>query len=155
MGDFDSGTRAERALGATSGRPSPSGRPSGPELPPADLLAYVRSTPQLEAARTLGLSKGTIHNLARDYWPTDARKLLASWQRYKGRHSVVASGWFLRKVYAGGQVRHAGHAYTATGLAARTGQLLAVSRSADGGLLAQTLDLPAERLSLTQLGAPA
>ena len=155
MGDFDSGARAERAPGATSGRPSPLGRPSGPELPPADLLAYVRSTPQLEAARTLGLSKGTIHNLARGYWPADSRKLLAAWQRYKGRHSVVASGWFLRKVYAGGQVRHAGHAYTATGLAARTGQLLAVSRSADGGLLAQTLDLPAERLSLTQLGAPA
>ena len=118
-------------------------------------MVYIRSTPQLEAARTLGLSKGTIHNLARGYWPADSRKLLAAWQRYKGRHSVVASGWFLRKVYAGGQVRHAGHAYTATGLAARTGQLLAVSRSADGGLLAQTLDLPAERISLSQFVAPA
>ena len=106
-------------------------------------MVYIPSPPQLQAARTVGLSKCPL------------TQLLAAWQRYKGRHSVVASGWFLRKVYAGGQVRHAGHAYTATGLAARTGQLLAVSRSADGGLLAQTLDLPAERLSLTQLGALA
>jgi hypothetical protein len=148
MGDFDPGTRAERARGATSGAAAAPKRASGPDSAPADLLAYICTAPQLEAVRTLGLSKGTIHNLARGYWPSDSRKIMRAWQRYKGSHGVVASGWFLRKVYAGGLVRHAGQAYTATGLAARSGQLLAVSRAADGGLLAQTLDLPAQRVSL-------
>ena len=149
------GTAGDRVLGGTDAAAMAQKRASGPQSAPSDLLEFLGGLSLRDAARSLGLSKGTVSRLREGYWPTDARKLLASWQRYKGRHSVVASGWFLRKVYAGGQVRHAGHAYTAAGLAARTGQLLAVSRSADGGLLAQTLDFPAERLSLTQLGALA
>ncbi len=155
VGDLGRGVGADHCPVGTNAAPQPEKCAKGLISAPADLMEFVAGLPGREAARVLGLSKGSVGRLRQGYWPDDPRKVLQAWERYKASRGVVASGWFLRKVYAGGQVRHAGHAYTASGLAARTGQLLAVSRSADGGLLAQTLDLPAERLSLTQLGALA
>ena len=76
---------------------------------------------------------------------------MQAWSRYKGRRGIVASSWFIRRVRPGGTVRHAGQDYTAPGLAARTGQMLAVARSSDEGLIAQTLELPAERIPLVPL----
>lgn len=118
-------------------------------------MEFVRGLPVREAADALRLSRGSVGRLRQGYWPDEPRKILQAWESYKASRGVVASGWFLRKVYAGGQVRHAGQFFTASGLAARTGQLLAVSRASNGGLLAQTLDLPAERISLSQLGGVA
>jgi hypothetical protein len=129
----------------------PPGAPDGLYGPPAiptDLLVFLRGTPTRQAAVDLGLAKGTIHRLSHGYWPDDPRKIMRAWSAYKAARGVVASGWFLRRVYPGGVIRHARHQYTAAVLPARVGQLLAVSCAAGGGLLAQTLDLPAERLAL-------
>ena len=155
LDEMGRGVRADRVLGGTSASQAGKNASTGLQSPPADLAAFVAAHSVREGAVALKLSRGSVGRLRQGYWPDDPRKVLQAWERYKASRGVVASGWFLRKVYAGGQVRHAGHAYTATGLAARTGQLLAVSRAADGGLLAQTLDLPAERISLSQFGAPA
>lgn len=148
LGELGRGLGVERGQVGTDAAPRPQKRASGPISAPPDLLEFVGGLPEREAARVLGLSKGSVGRLRQGYWPDDPRKVLQAWERYKASRGVVASGWFLRRVYLGGLVRHAGQAYTATGLAARTGQLLAVSRATDGGLLAQTLDLPAERMSL-------
>jgi len=115
---------------------------------PPDLLHFVRGLSKASAARALGLATGTIHRLRHGYWPDDPRKIMRAWERHQARCGVVASSWFLRRVRAAGVVRHAGIDYTATQLAARTGQLLALARGADGRLIAQTLELPAERLAL-------
>jgi hypothetical protein len=119
------------------------------------LLAFVRSLPVSDAVRALGLAAGTISRLRHGYWPSDSRKIIKAWERYRAQRGVVASSWFMRRVRPGGVVCHAGRHYTALQLAARTGELLAVARAADGGLLAQTLNLPAERLLLAPVAAPA
>jgi len=149
MTDFDGGTGRAGGQGSTSVTAPPSARPSGPQSAPSDLLHFVRGLSKAAAARALGLSCGTIHNLRHGYWPADPRFITRAWECYRERHGLtVSSSWFLRRVRPGGAVRHAGRDYTATGLAARTGQLLAVARDAEGGLLAQTLELPAQRLPL-------
>lgn len=142
------GYSRDLVLGATHAAPTSKKRATAPESAPADLMAFVAALSEREGARALGLSRGSVGRLRQGYWPDDPRKLLTAWQRYKARQARAVGGWFLRKVYPGGLVRHAGHTYTATGLAAHTGQLLAVTRAADGGLLAQTLNLPAERIAL-------
>ncbi len=144
-------TSADHAQVGITPYPVPSGRPSGPSSAPPDLLAFVRSQSVSGGTRTLRLSVGTIHRLRHGYWPSDSRKVIKAWEDYKARRAVVASAWFLRRVRPGGVVRHAGSDYTAHQLAARTGQLLAVARDAGGGLVAQTLELPAERLPLSRV----
>lgn len=134
--------------GGTSAAADPGKGTYGPALPPPDLLAFAQQTPVAQAAQYLGLARKTVYRLRQGYWPSDSRKILAAWAQYRGRTAQQASSWFLRRVQVGGVVRHAGREFTAFGLAARAGQLLAVARAADGGLLAQTLELPPERLPL-------
>ena len=151
MNDLD--RPASRANGAVSTCASPSGsdRSYGPDSMPADLLEFVRAQSVRDAANALRLSLGTVHRLVKGYWPADPRKILQAWTAHKGRAGRIASSWFLRRVRTGGMVSHAGQQWSAPGLATRTGQLLAVARADDGALLAQTLDLPAERLQLAQV----
>ena len=138
-------------LGSTSASVDGSRRLYGPDCAPPDLLHFLRESPLGAATRALGMAHGTVHRLRHGYWPSDPRKIMQAWSRYKGRRSIVASSWFIRRVRPGGTVRHAGQDYTAPRLAARTGQMLAVARSSDGGLIAQTLELPAERIPLVPL----
>jgi hypothetical protein len=112
------------------------------------LLLFLRENPIGDVTRALGLAKGTVHRLRHGYWPADPRKILQAWGRHKASRSVVGSSWFMRRVRPGGLVRHAGADFTAPRLAARTGAFLAVTRTADGSLLAQTLELPSQRLPL-------
>ena len=148
LNDLDGATRHASAAGRAT--PLPAGREgsSGPFSAPADLLAFVRAHSVGEAMQALALSRGTVHRLRHGYWPPDARKITQAWQRYQASRAVVASSWFLRRVRAGGLVRHADADYSAPQLEARTGQLLAVARAGSGALIAQTLELPAQRLHL-------
>ena len=155
MNDLDGGMGRDLAHANTCAATMPANRSYGPACAPADLLDFVRGTPVAQAVRELALAQGTVHRLRCGYWPADPRKILRAWERYKARRSVVASSWFVRRVYPGGVVRHAGRAYTALALAPRVGQILAVTRTADGPLLAQTLELPAERVALQPLELPA
>lgn len=145
---LDGDCGAPNGLGAACASPAHEKRLHGPANAPMDLLNFVRERSMGEVTRALGMAHGTVHRLRHGYWPSDPRKIMQAWGRYKGRRSIVASSWFLRRVRAGGTVRHAGIDYTAPRLAARTGQMLAVARGADGCLLAQTLELPAERMLL-------
>lgn len=111
-------------------------------------MHFVRENSVGDVTRDLGVARGTVHRLRHGYWPGDPDKLLMAWGRYKASRAMVESSWFLRRVREGGMLRHAGHDYTAPRLGARAGQLLAVARAADGSLLAQTLELPAERMPL-------
>lgn len=123
----------------------------GPLCAPPDLMAFVRVRPVREAATCLNLSRGTVHNLQKGYWPADPRKILQGWDAYKGRSVQRATSWFIRRVTADG-LRHGGKLYQAPQLAGRAGELLAVARAADGGLLAQALELPVERFTLAVKG---
>ena len=145
---FDAGCGPGNAPGDTCAGVTPVAGLCGPAFAPQDLLDFVRAQSVRDAAQDLGLSRGTVHELRKGYWPADPRKIMQAWNRYKGRRSIVASSWFIRRVRPGGAIRHAGHDYTAPRLAARTGQMLAVARASDGTLIAQTLELPAERLPL-------
>ena len=151
MTEFDRGTRPAKGLGATCASPEPENGFCGPASPPPELLAFVRAMSLAEAGRALGLAKGTIHSLRKGYWPADPRYIVRAWGAYSAPRAGLGSCWFLRRVYPGGIVRHAGAEYTAVDLAARAGQQLAVARDHSRGLLAQTLDLPAERLVLTRV----
>ncbi len=144
-------TSADNGEGGIRLHLAPQKRPSGPPNAPPDLLAFARSVSVSGAVRALGLAAGSISRLRNGYWPSDSRKIIKAWEDYKARRAVVASAWFLRRVRPGGVVRHAGSDYTAHQLAARTGQLLAVARDAGGALVAQTLELPAERLPLSRV----
>lgn len=122
----------------------------GPLCAPPDLMAFVKVHPVREAAKCLNLSRGTVHNLQKGYWPTDPRKILLGWDAYKGRTVARVTSWFIRRVSADG-LRHGGKLYAATQLAGRVGETLAVARVADGVLLAQSLELPAERFTLVKV----
>ena len=142
-------TPASACAGVTGvcASPSPENRTTGLQSAPADLLHFLRAAAVVDVARELGLTRGTVYRLRDGYWPSNPANILHAWARYKAGRGVVDS-WFLRRVRPGGLVRHAGQDYSAPGLPARTGQMLAVARAADGSLLAQTLELPAERIAL-------
>lgn len=142
------GTGAAVLAGDTSACLHAQNAPEAPFSAPPDLQSFVQSKTVTEVARALGMSRRTAHRLREGYWPRDTRGILSYWEAYKGRSAQQQSGWFLRKVYTGGIVRHAGMEWTATGLAACTGQTLAVARAVGNALLAQTLDLPPQRLEL-------
>ena len=149
MNDLDGVPCAQRRAVSTSVSPAAQNRAYGPHSMPTDLHDFIHAQPVRDTAEALRLSLGTVHRLMRGYWPEDSRKLVQAWSAYKGRAGRLASSWFLRRVRSGGMVSHAGQQWTAPGLATRTGELLAVARAADGALLAQTLELPSERLPLT------
>lgn len=116
-------------------------------------MHFFREGAVVDVARELGLTRGTVYRLRDGYWPSNPSNILQAWGRYKAGRAVVDSSWFLRRVRSGGMVRHAGADFTAPCLPARVGQMLAVVRGADGCLLAQTLELPAERFTLMQTPA--
>ena len=145
---FDMGCSPGNARGDTCAGVAPVAGLCGPAFAPQDLLDFVRAQSVRDAAHALGLSRGTVHELRKGYWPADPRKIMRAWSAHQGRAAVVGASWFIRRVRAGGMVRHAGQDFTAHELAARTGRMLAVTRASDGRLLAQTLELPAQRLPL-------
>jgi len=151
MDAFDTGCGPVTAWVDTSAATCPVEALIGPDSAPPDLLAFVRVRPVREAAKCLNLSRGTVHNLQKGYWPADPRKILQGWDAYKGRSVARATSWFIRRVSADG-LRHGGKLYVAPQLAGRAGELLAVARAADGALLAQSLELPAERFTLSVRG---
>lgn len=146
--DLHRGTRAAVTPGNTSACLRPKNAPEAVFSAPPDLQAFVQSKTVTEVARALGMSRRTAHRLREGYWPRDTRGILAYWEAFKGRSAQQQSGWFLRRVHAGGTVRHAGLEWTAPDLEIRTGQTLAVARAVGNALLAQTLDLPPQRLEL-------
>lgn len=152
---LDRGSSPSNEIGSTSACINPVRGSYGPASAPSELLDFLRSQSVREAAETLGLARGTVHRLLNGYWPADNRKIVQAWSAYRGRTAVVGSSWFLRRVRTGGVVCHAGQEHTAPKLAARTGQLLAVARSRDGGLVAQTLDLHPERMPLVPVSLMA
>lgn len=115
---------------------------------PEDLRGFVRCKPVREVARALRISPTAAWRLSKDVWPSDARSVLRAWDTYKGRNTQQQSGWFIRRVHAGGVVRHAGLEWVAPGLRARADQVLAVARVDANTLLVQTLDMPSERFTL-------
>lgn len=129
---------------------APEKRATARKSPPADLLAFLQAQRVADAARALGLSRRTALRIRGGYWPTNDAHLLRTWHACQGALAQRAGGWFLRRVYAGGAVRHAGAHWTAPALAPRTGQLVACARTAAGGLLVQTLELPAARFELAR-----
>lgn len=147
MGAFDRATSHASVGGDTSTPSATSTASKAANSPPVDLLGFVLETPTREVVRVLGLSKGTVHNLRSGYWPADARKIMQAWDAYKGRSLQRATSWFVRRVQADG-VHHSGKVYASPQLAGRTGELLAVARAADGTLIAQALELPADRFTL-------
>ncbi|TAN12922.1 MAG: hypothetical protein EPN34_03095 [Burkholderiaceae bacterium] len=108
----------------------------------------MRTQSPTAAAQALGLARRTVARLRDGYWPRNPEKIVRAWRTYAGHLAEQRSGWFLRRVYAGGVVRHARAAWGSPALAARVGQVLVCTRAADGALLAQTLALPAERFLL-------
>lgn len=152
--DLHRDRRADRAPGAADVRPAARTRQNAPKseaAAPPDLLAWLRAQSVADAAQALGLSRRTVYRLQGGYWPADARKVAAAWAAYRGRTGRVESSWFLRRVRAGGVVPHAGRRWSGVGLQQHVGELVAVARMPDGALLAQTLELPAERLPLEAL----
>lgn len=152
--DLHTGTRGADGLGGIS---AAADRKNGSEADFSDwenLLAFVRGRAVREAAQLLGLERTTVHRLLRGYRPRDPRKIMKAWATYKGVEQRPASSWFLRRVRSGlvgggiGLVRHGRFEYTCPELGARVGELLAVARGHGGGLVAQTLQAPAERLVL-------
>ena len=145
------GTRAECGPGSATHAQGCCNARDGRFCLPADLAAFIVRQPIREIAKALSIGIGSAHQLRHGQWHQNAQRLLDAWRNYKGRES----GWFLRRVHAGGTVRHAGRTWTALGLAERAGQTLAVARAADGSLLAQTLDMPHERVALVRVDAQA
>lgn len=137
--------------GGTCATPASSNAPEGPIFQPADLAGFLSEVSLREVALALKVSRTTAHRLKHGYWPSDNRAILHAWGVYKGRSAQQVSGWFLRRVHVGGLVRHAGREWTAPRLSAHTGQTLAVARTVDGGLLAQTLELPSKRMQLVPM----
>ena len=147
---FSGGTSAANGGGSTCARVEPSNAPQALFSQPVDLAAFAAAKPVREVAAALKISRATAYRLAEGYWPRDSRALLDAWETYKGRCAHQTSGWFLRRVHPGGVVLHAGYRWSAHGLAVRVGQQLAVARSTDG-LLAHTLDQPAQRFELSPI----
>lgn len=148
MDAFDRGTAASGRQGGMQACSEAVSAPVAPFSAPPDLLIFLRELPVREAASALGLSRGTVYNLREGYWPRDPRRILRAWAVYQGRRANRSSGWFLRRVYPGGLVRHAGREWSARDLVVCTGQTVAVARGASAALLAQMLEPPHQRLEL-------
>ena len=121
-------------------------------LPP-DLRAFLRNRSVTEIAELLQLGKGTASRIKRGIYPHAPNKLLKRWEAVKAAGAVPVGTWALRRVMADATVHEAvlwgGALYSGAGLFGMRGRQIAVAPTADGGLLAQTLDLPPQRLPLT------
>lgn len=148
--DLEAGTRPAKRRAGMSHRPREENALQGRFGMPGDLAAFVRESSTTDVRQALGVGQSTVMRLRAGYWPQDARKLLAAWEAHKGRSAQQRSGWFLRRVYPGGVVLHAGGRWSVHGLAVRVGQQLAVARSS-AGLLVQTLELPSQRFELVSI----
>jgi len=120
---------------------------------PTDLADFVRGLSVRQVAQCLQVGHSTAQRLRNGYWPADPRKILEAWSAYRGRGGATAKRWVLRCVYPGGVVRQGRHVYTAQQLGMRVGELVAVARSVDGGLIVQPLELPLQRFALSRVGA--
>ena len=120
-------------------------------LPP-DLRAFLRNRSVTEIAELLQLGKGTASRIKRGIYPHAPHKLLKRWESIQASGAVPVGAWALRRVLADAMVHAAllydGALYSGAGLQGMQGRQLAVTRTANGGLLAQTLDIPPERLQL-------
>ena len=126
-----------------------------PCLPP-DLRAFLRNRSVTEIADFLQLGKGTASRIKRGIYPHAPTKLLKRWAVVRAAGAVPVGTWALRRVMADASVHAAvlwgGMLYSGAGLLGMQGRQVAVAPTANGGLLAQTLDLPAERLPLVPVG---
>lgn len=154
---------------------TPSGAPNGPAKPPKQagdtsmaggiskrleglsslpppLRAFLRNRSVTEIADALQLGKGTASRIKRGIYPHAPHKLLKRWESIQASGAVPVGTWALRRVLADAMVHAAilydGALYSGAGLQGMQGRQLAVARTANGGLLAQTLDIPPERLQL-------
>lgn len=148
MNTFDRPWRACSEAAATAGAAACENAASAPKTPPAEFVQFVHAGSVREAAGLLRLSPGLVYRLRQGYWPVDPRRILRAWADYKGRAGRIESSWFLRRVRSDGCLLHAGRAWSGPGLAQRAGCLVAVARVGGGALLAQTLELPAQRIAL-------
>ena len=148
---LDRGASAERGATATCGSPAAKNRATGRKSAPPELRAFVRLESVTTAAGALGLTRQTIYRLREGYWPRNSDKIMTAWRACQCELADRASRWVVRRVYLGGVVLHGGRSWTADGLAAREGQSLAVARAEGFSLLAQTLELPPERLLLREV----
>ncbi len=151
--DLDRGSRCFHGGGGAlaSGKPK---KPACASLQsPPELIEFARSKSVRDVAKDLGVARSTVHRLRHGYWPNDTRKLVSAWQNYKGRVAVLISSWFLRRVQVDYAIKHGKHCYTADCLRLRAGELIAVAKAPDGGLVAQTLELPLMRFHLHRIGA--
>lgn len=121
-------------------------------LPP-DLRAFLRNRSVTEIAELLQLGKGTASRIKRGIYPHAPTKLLKRWEAVRATGAVPVGTWALRRVMADAMVHEAvlwgGMLYSGAGLLGMRGRQIAVAPTADGGLLAQTLDMPPQRLPLT------
>ena len=127
-----------------------------PGLPP-DLREFLRSRSVAEIAKLMQLGKGTASRIKRGIYPHAPNKLLKRWEAVKAAGAVPVGTWALRRVMADATVHEAvlwgGALYSGAGLFGMRGRQIAVAPTADGGLLAQPLDLPPQRLPLTPVCA--
>lgn len=143
-------------LGNTSGAGGASKPLAGLSCLPADLRAFLRNRSVTEIAEVLQLGKGTASRIKRDIYPHAPNKLLKRWEVARAAGTVPVGTWVLRRVMADATAHQAvlfdGTLYSGAGLLGMRGRQIAVARTADGGLLAQTLDLPAQRVPLGPVG---
>ena len=158
---------------------TPSGAPNGPAKPPKQagdtsmaggiskrleglsslpppLRAFLRNRSVTEIADALQLGKGTASRIKRGIYPHAPTKLLKRWAVVRAAGAVPVGTWALRRVMADASVHAAvlwgGMLYSGAGLLGMQGRQVAVAPTANGGLLAQTLDLPPQRLPLVPVG---
>lgn len=124
-------------------------------LPP-DLREFLRNRSVTEIAKLLNMGKGTASRIKRGIYPHAPHKLLKRWEAVRAAGTVPVGTWAIRRVMADATVHEVvlfdGVLYSGAGLFGMRGRQIAVAPTADGGLLAQTLDLPPQRLPLTLVG---
>ena len=142
--------------GDTSGAGAASKPLAGLSCLPPDLRAFLRNRSVTEIAKLMQLGKGTASRIKRGIYPHAPTKLLKRWAVVRAAGAVPVGTWALRRVMADASVHAAvlwgGMLYSGAGLLGMQGRQVAVAPTANGGLLAQTLDLPAERLPLVPVG---
>jgi len=143
--------------GDTSGAGVASKPLAGLSCLPPDLRAFLRNRSVTEIAELLQLGKGTASRIKRGIYPHADPTSCSHAGRPCGRLGTVPVGtWALRRVMADSAVHEAvlwgGALYSGAGLVGMRGRQIAVAPTADGGLLAQTLDLPPQRLPLVPVG---
>lgn len=142
--------------GDTSGAGVASKPLAGLSCLPPDLRAFLRNRSVTEIAELLQLGKGTASRIKRGIYPHAPNKLLKRWEAVRAAGTVPVGTWALRRVMADAAVHEAvlwgGKLYSGAGLLGMRGRQIAVAPTADGGLLAQTLELPPQRLPLTLVG---